>query len=49
MAKARKDLDWEGMFAQAMDPEKARRYRARGTSRTPRAARCAGTSAPSRS
>ena len=30
MAQARKDLDWEGMYAQAMDPEKARRYRSRG-------------------
>ena len=30
MARARKDLDWEGMFREALDPEKARRYRARG-------------------
>jgi phosphomethylpyrimidine synthase len=30
MAKARKRLDWEAMFAEALDPEKARRYRARG-------------------
>lgn len=28
MSEARKKLDWEGMFALAMDPEKARRYRA---------------------
>ena len=28
MSEARKRLDWEGMFALAMDPEKARRYRA---------------------
>jgi phosphomethylpyrimidine synthase len=27
MSEARKRLDWEAMFAQAMDPEKARRYR----------------------
>ena len=30
MARARKDLDWEGMFAQAIDPDKARAYRSRG-------------------
>ncbi|OPY33826.1 MAG: thiamine biosynthesis protein ThiC [Methanomassiliicoccales archaeon PtaU1.Bin124] len=30
MAQARKDLDWEAMFREAIDPEKARRYRARG-------------------
>jgi phosphomethylpyrimidine synthase len=28
MAKCRKALDWEGQFAQALDPEKARRIRA---------------------
>lgn len=28
MAAARKKLDWEAMFAEAIDPEKARRYRA---------------------
>ena len=28
MAKARKALDWEAMFKEAIDPEKARRYRA---------------------
>jgi phosphomethylpyrimidine synthase len=28
MAKCRKKLDWEGQFAEAMDPEKARRLRA---------------------
>ena len=28
MSKARCAIDWEGMFAQAIDPEKARRYRA---------------------
>lgn len=28
MSTARKKLDWEGMFALCMDPEKARRYRA---------------------
>jgi phosphomethylpyrimidine synthase len=30
MARARRSLDWEGMFAQSLDPEKARAYRARG-------------------
>jgi phosphomethylpyrimidine synthase len=30
MSQARKALDWEGMFAEALDPEKAREYRARG-------------------
>jgi phosphomethylpyrimidine synthase len=30
MARARKRLDWEGMFAESLDPEKARRYRSRG-------------------
>ncbi|MEI6796795.1 MAG: phosphomethylpyrimidine synthase ThiC [Methanomassiliicoccales archaeon] len=30
MARARKRLDWEAMFAEALDPEKARRYRCRG-------------------
>jgi phosphomethylpyrimidine synthase len=30
MAVARRNLDWEGMFAQSIDPEKARAYRARG-------------------
>jgi len=30
MALARKNLNWEGMFAQAIDEEKARRYRGRG-------------------
>ncbi len=28
MAKCRKELDWEGQFALALDPEKARRLRA---------------------
>lgn len=28
MSRARQKLDWEGMFTLAMDPEKARRYRA---------------------
>lgn len=28
MSQARREVDWEGMFAQALDPEKARRYRA---------------------
>ena len=28
MARARKALDWEAMFDLAIDPEKARRYRA---------------------
>jgi len=28
MAKCRKKLDWEGQFALALDPEKARRLRA---------------------
>jgi phosphomethylpyrimidine synthase len=30
MSQARKDLDWEAMFAESLDPEKARRYRSRG-------------------
>ncbi|MCX6651644.1 MAG: phosphomethylpyrimidine synthase ThiC [Methanomassiliicoccales archaeon] len=30
MAMARKKLDWEGMYREAIDPEKARRYRKRG-------------------
>jgi len=30
MSRARKDLDWERMYGEAMDPEKAREYRARG-------------------
>ncbi|MCE5295485.1 MAG: phosphomethylpyrimidine synthase ThiC [Euryarchaeota archaeon] len=30
MAQARKDLDWEAMYKESLDPEKARRYRARG-------------------
>ena len=30
MAQARKALDWEGMYREAIDPEKAREYRARG-------------------
>jgi len=30
MAVARKKLDWEGMFRESLDPEKARRYRKRG-------------------
>ncbi|MEM0448372.1 MAG: phosphomethylpyrimidine synthase ThiC [Methanomassiliicoccales archaeon] len=30
MALARRNLDWEGMFSQALDPEKARALRARG-------------------
>ena len=28
MSTARKNLDWEEMFKLALDPEKARRYRA---------------------
>jgi phosphomethylpyrimidine synthase len=28
MSKARRELDWETMFSLAIDPEKARRYRA---------------------
>ena len=28
MSKRRQKLDWEGMFELALDPEKARRYRA---------------------
>lgn len=31
MSRARMDLDWEGMFQLAIDPEKARRYRAEST------------------
>jgi phosphomethylpyrimidine synthase len=30
MAVARKKLDWEAMYREALDPEKARRYRKRG-------------------
>jgi phosphomethylpyrimidine synthase len=28
MSKARRSLDWEGQFALAIDPDKARAYRA---------------------
>lgn len=28
MARARKKLDWEGQFAMALDPDRAREYRA---------------------
>jgi len=31
MSKARKALDWEGMYKEALDPDKARAYRARGS------------------
>ncbi len=31
MAEARKALDWEGMYREAIDEKKAREYRARGT------------------
>ena len=31
MSDARRELDWERQFALAMDPEKARRYRAEST------------------
>ena len=30
MSRARKALDWEGMFKEALDPDKARKYRTRG-------------------
>lgn len=30
MARARKALDWEGMYANCIDPDKAREYRSRG-------------------
>jgi phosphomethylpyrimidine synthase len=33
MARARKNLDWEGMYREALDPEKARRYRKRGATK----------------
>jgi len=31
MAEARRALDWEAMYREALDPEKAREYRARGS------------------
>ena len=31
MAKYRADIDWEGMFSEAIDEEKARRYRKEST------------------
>jgi phosphomethylpyrimidine synthase len=31
MAKARRALDWDTMFDIALDPEKARKYRERGS------------------
>jgi phosphomethylpyrimidine synthase len=33
MARARKSLDWEAMYREALDPEKARRYRKRGATK----------------
>ncbi len=33
MSRARKALDWEGMFAEALDSEKAKRYRSRGVTK----------------
>ncbi len=30
MAQARKELDWDGMYREAIDERKAREYRARG-------------------
>ncbi|MDD1773170.1 MAG: phosphomethylpyrimidine synthase ThiC [Methanomassiliicoccales archaeon] len=33
MSQARKALDWEGMFKEALDPDKARRYRSRGVTK----------------
>ncbi|MBM4236888.1 MAG: phosphomethylpyrimidine synthase ThiC [Euryarchaeota archaeon] len=33
MAQARKALDWEGMFREALDPEKGRVYRSRGVTK----------------
>jgi phosphomethylpyrimidine synthase len=33
MSQARKALDWEGMYKEALDPEKARRYRSRGVTK----------------
>ena len=30
MARARKNLDWQGMYEVCIDGEKARRYRSRG-------------------
>ena len=31
MSEARRELDWESQFRLAIDPEKARRYRAEST------------------
>ncbi len=31
MAEARRELDWEAMYREALDPDKAREYRARGS------------------
>ena len=33
MSRARKALDWEAMYKEAIDPEKARRYRSRGVTK----------------
>ncbi|MDR0523918.1 MAG: phosphomethylpyrimidine synthase ThiC [Candidatus Methanoplasma sp.] len=34
MARARKALDWEAMYGACLDPEKARRYRSRGCTKS---------------
>ena len=31
MAEARRELDWESMYREALDPDKAKKYRARGS------------------
>jgi phosphomethylpyrimidine synthase len=31
MAEARRELDWESMYREALDPDKAKEYRARGS------------------
>lgn len=41
MSTARKNLDWEEMFKLALDPEKARRYRAEPLRSTRTRVRCA--------
>lgn len=43
MSKARKELNWEIMYHEAIDEEKARAYRARGITEEKKDAQCAGT------
>ena len=48
MAQARARLDWEEQFSLAIDPEKARRYRAESKPEKKIPAPCAAISAPSK-